>query len=379
MVLIFFNFFFINLKNKLYKESSQVYIKENLKDIQCFININFNKILINPINFTKILHPMISHIISVYNGEGFIETAVRSVQNQDFKEIEIIIIDDFSKDNSSIIIKKLMEEDSRIIFLKNNKNRGALYTKTKGVLRAKGKYIMILDVDDLYTSKNAFSYLYEEAEKNKFDILGFSSIVSDRNIKENKFSLYHYFETPILFQPNISQRMYIRINEGNFSQIGGVIWPYFFKTQLFKKTIKEIGSKYINKYMNVHDDFLLFFLLTRNAKKFKQLKTIFHIYLRTISKDPKINFNKKEKKKKEKLNCFAYLTYIEFLLIKTKEEFYDKEIASYELSKSFLNNYCAYNNLVREKAISICKLFLKNKYIKNKVKKIIISYLKKIN
>ena len=108
MVLIFFNFFFINLKNKLYKESSQVYIKENLKDIQCFININFDKILINPINFTKILHPKISIIISVYNGEGFIETAVRSVQNQDFKEIEIIIIDDFSKDNSSIIIKKLI-------------------------------------------------------------------------------------------------------------------------------------------------------------------------------------------------------------------------------------------------------------------------------
>ena len=75
-----------------------------------------------------------------------------------------------------------MEEDPRIVFLKNKKNKGALYTKTKGILHSKGKYVMTLDEDDLYASKDAFSILYEEAEKNNLDILGFSSIISNINI-----------------------------------------------------------------------------------------------------------------------------------------------------------------------------------------------------
>jgi glycosyltransferase involved in cell wall biosynthesis len=51
-----------------------------------------------------VINPKISIIISVYNGEGYLKTAVRSIQNQDFKDIEIIIIDDFSTDNSVKII-----------------------------------------------------------------------------------------------------------------------------------------------------------------------------------------------------------------------------------------------------------------------------------
>ena len=64
-----------------------------------------------------------------------------------------------------------MKEDPRIVFLANTENKGALYTKTKGVLQAKGKYVMTLDVDDLYASEDAFSTLYNEAEKYDLDIL----------------------------------------------------------------------------------------------------------------------------------------------------------------------------------------------------------------
>lgn len=49
-----------------------------------------------------------------------------------------------------------MKEDQRIIFLQNKINKGALYTKTRGILNAKGKYIMTLDEDDLYASNDAF-------------------------------------------------------------------------------------------------------------------------------------------------------------------------------------------------------------------------------
>jgi len=59
----------------------------------------------------------------------------------------MLIIDDYSTDNSIKIISELMKEDQRIIYLQNKDNKGALYTKTRGILNAKGKYVMTLDED----------------------------------------------------------------------------------------------------------------------------------------------------------------------------------------------------------------------------------------
>ena len=61
--------------------------------------------------------PKISVVITVYNGESYLKTTILSVQNQDFKDIEILMIDDGSKDNSVEVIKDLMAKDNRIILL----------------------------------------------------------------------------------------------------------------------------------------------------------------------------------------------------------------------------------------------------------------------
>ena len=58
-----------------------------------------------------------------------------------------------------------MKSEPRIVLIENKKNKGALYTKTRGVLEAKGKYVMTLDVDDMYCQGDAFSTSYVEAEK----------------------------------------------------------------------------------------------------------------------------------------------------------------------------------------------------------------------
>ena len=59
------------------------------------------------------------------------KTALLSIQNQNFKDIEIVMVDDGSKDNSIGLIKKLMRTDPRIVLYKNKENKGMLYTKTK--------------------------------------------------------------------------------------------------------------------------------------------------------------------------------------------------------------------------------------------------------
>ena len=321
-------------------------------------------------------NPKISIVISVYNGEPYLKSALLSIQNQDFKDIEIIMIDDCSKDNSVNLIKELMLNDPRIVFYQNEENRGALYTKTKGILNSKGKYVMTLDEDDMYSQRNAFSTLYEEAERNNLDILGFASFTINKHTKKG-ISIYRYLETQILFQPNVTKRMYDYNRDGSVRRVGDVLWNYIFRTNLFVKTIKQIDDKYFQIKMNVHDDFLLFFLLTRNAYNLKQIKRI--LYLKIIwEENPKVAFSLNEKNKnKENLNCMAYLYYIDMILNKTNNTILDKKIPSFELNSYFLNHICSNNTYVREKGISICKQFLENKYIRKDIKDKILIFLNK--
>lgn len=369
-------FIFILINNHKFNKK-----RDDLHKIKKYILMNLNGKLINSSYiFTKVINPKISIIISVYNGKGYLKTAVRSIQNQDFKDIEIIIIDDFSTDDSVKIIRELMKEDPRIVFLSNKENKGALYTKTKGVLHAKGKYVMTLDVDDLYASEDAFSTLYYEAEKYDLDIVGFGSIINDINILNKKIIKYNYFENPIIFQPDIRERMYIKNKNGEITRLNNVIWCFFYKTKLFINIIKKIENRFLNRIMNVHDDMILFFLLTRYARNLKQIKRIFHfVLIRNNPVDSSIIYRINEKNKERKKNsCFAYLYYTEFLLLYTKNTYNDKEIASYELNTWLLSHECRNNTSTKKLALKICLLYLNNQYINNKIKEKIKSFIKEL-
>ena len=351
----------------------------NLNNIQNFINININHNLINPRQkFVRYFNPKLSIIISVFNGEPYLKTAVRSIQNQDFKKIEIIIVDDCSKDNSVNVIKELMIEDPRIIFLQNTENKGALYTKSKGILKAKGKYILTLDVDDLYTSEYTFSTLLHEAERNDLDLLGFCIMMSERNILKKSFAFHHDWETDVLFQPNVSYMMYSFDNDNKPRRVGDVISAYLMKRNILIDSINDIDNDIMNKKIIHHDDLFIFFLLSRKAKNIKQIKTPFYLCL--YNPDYNKTLIELHKKEKEKLHieygCLSYVYYIKFMLEKTDDCFIDKQIASLELKNWYLDNYCRNDSYSKETGIAICKLFLKNKYIHDNIKKEIREFLK---
>ena len=84
-------------------------------------------------------------IIPVYNAEKTIEKCISSVLNQTYKNLEILVIDDGSKDNSFEVIKSI--DDPRIKAIKK-KNEGVAVTRNKGIKMALGKYIMFIDNDD---------------------------------------------------------------------------------------------------------------------------------------------------------------------------------------------------------------------------------------
>jgi glycosyltransferase involved in cell wall biosynthesis len=263
-----------------------------------------------------------------------------------------------------------MNEDPRIIFLKNSENKGALYTKSKGILMAKGKYVLTLDVDDLYTSEYTFSTLLNIAEKNNLDLLGFCIMMSERNILKKGFSFHHDWETEVLFQPNVSYMMYSFDKDNKPKRVGDVISAYLMKRIILVASIKEIDNETMNKKIIHHDDLFIFFLLSRKAKNIKQIKTPFYLCLYNPGYNQTlIDLHIKEKTKLHiEYGCLSYLYYIKFILKKTSDSFVDKQIASLELKNWYLDNYCRNDLYSKETGIQICKLFLKNKYINDDIK-----------
>ena len=112
-------------------------IKNIEKLILLYKNSNSKKIK----KFKKCNIPKISVISPIYNSEKYILRFLRSIQNQNFLEIEIILVDDCSNDNSVFLIEKYIKEDERIILIKNKINKGTFITRNLGVLFSKSKYI----------------------------------------------------------------------------------------------------------------------------------------------------------------------------------------------------------------------------------------------
>ena len=97
--------------------------------------------------------PLVSVIIPVYNAEKYVEQAVRSILNQTYQNLEILITDDCSADGSFAILQKLAEEDARIKLFRNEHNQKIVCTLNALVERATGKYIARMDADDISLAK----------------------------------------------------------------------------------------------------------------------------------------------------------------------------------------------------------------------------------
>ncbi len=118
---------------------------------------------------------LVSVIVPIYNVEQYVEKAIICILKQDYKNIEIILIDDCSTDNSLNIIEKFAKYD-HIHLIKCSKNGGAAYARNKGLEIAKGDYIGFVDPDD-FIDIDYYSNLVKSAVENNADI-----VVCDINI-----------------------------------------------------------------------------------------------------------------------------------------------------------------------------------------------------
>lgn len=126
------------------------------------------------------MNEKISIVVPVYNAEKTIVRCVESLRQQIYPYIEIILVNDGSKDKSLEICQHLKEKDNRIIVI-NKQNGGVSSARNAGIKSASGKYIMFCDSDD-WVMKDYCSYMIEHMEDRHLVMCGFEEI-SDEQVK----------------------------------------------------------------------------------------------------------------------------------------------------------------------------------------------------
>ena len=114
--------------------------------------------------------PKVSVIVPFYNVEGYIEKCLDTLVNQTLEDIEIILVNDGSKDNSILIAKKFLENYPKKIVYLEKENGGLSDARNFGIPYAKGEYIAFLDSDD-YVEKNMYEEMYALAKKENSDMV----------------------------------------------------------------------------------------------------------------------------------------------------------------------------------------------------------------
>ena len=361
-----------NFKNNRDNSSSNLNTSFNIKECIKYVNnAREGKILYeNNLKYSE--KPKISVVISIYNGDRFINSTIKSIQNQKMKEIEIIIVDDCSTDNSVKYIKEAQKKDPRIILVQNEKNYATLYSKSKGMLKAKGKYIFTLDSDDIVITDDLFDVIYNEAEKGNYDILEYKWIMTfGYELRENYYKINSYCchkDNEEIFQPKLRQR-FCRNEKGKLKLQDKLLWGRLIKTSVMIKVLNIIGENDLKRRMVMHDDSIIIFILFQISNSFKKIDKIGMCHFLHDNS----NTSQKKRFQKEKINatCLSYLNYVDLLYKHSENNTEAREEAYYAYKIWYLSSKCKYYEGTLLLAYNLTVKYLNDPLIKEENKNII--------
>ena len=262
-------------------------------NINRLLSLKINKRFINDckksINYKRIKiinqSPYFSICLSALNMENYIKRALLSILNQSFQDFEIIIINDNSNDNTENIINKMRFEDNRIKCIYHQKNMGVYSSRIEAILLAKGKYIILMDPDDMFLNENLLKILYNYNLKLNLDIVEFTVF---REIEDSKLIFYpdihfkthyHNFSKKIIYQPELSEILFYIPNTKNYSHtICRNIWNKMINRKIFLKAIKYIGSYYLNQFVITADDILMNLIVYHYANNYSNIEIPGYLY-----------------------------------------------------------------------------------------------------
>lgn len=229
---------------------------------------------------------LVSVIVPIFNKEQYLNRLIKSLVNQTYKEIEIILIDDGSRDNSKTVCEQFLSEDKRIK-LYSQENSGVSQARNKGIDIAKGKYITFIDADDYVKEDFIEKMIMNKEEK---------SIVNVNWNKKNTTLSYNEYLMELVS-----------------GKILGVCWGYLLDTDIVKKIKFDRNTSYMEDTV-----FMVEYLTKVSSVKLVNSKLYCHC-------DNNDSLTADENNLERKINEYIYaINQIKGLLKKNKK--YSKEL-----------------------------------------------------
>ncbi len=171
------------------------------------------------------MNGLISVVIPVYNVEVYLKRCIDSILNQTYKNIQVILVNDGSKDNSGLICNQYAQKDSRITVI-HQENKGVSSARNAGIKASKGDYITFVDADDELV-ENAFDITVEYLEKHQADVVSYGWEIIDEGTQEVT-EQYDDFQV-------LDNNEYIieKILENYSAFGGGYPWNKIWRTSVF--------------------------------------------------------------------------------------------------------------------------------------------------
>ena len=213
------------------------------------------------------MNPTVSIIVPVYNAEATISRCIESIINQEYRDFELLLIDDGSTDSSGTICDRYAAEDSRIRLI-HKENTGVSETRNMALDLACGTYLQFLDSDDWITP-NATRLFVEEAERYHCDMVisDFYRVVGKRVAHKGDID-----DDCVLTQEEFSAHMLQ--NPADFYY--GVLW-----NKLYRRDIVEKYHLRMNPEISWCEDFMFNLEYIRHAEVFYALQVPVYYYVKT--------------------------------------------------------------------------------------------------
>ena len=357
-------------------EEGEYIIKNNKYFLRLDMIEKFNSYLklcksnefINKSKYPLLKFPKISVIIPLYNGGKYLNNSLRSIQNQNLKEIEIIIIDDYSTDDSLNYVEKFMQDEPRIRLIKNFRNRKILYSKSIAALNSNGEFILELDQDDMFIREDLFDIIYKESKKYNLDLAQFRDFIKDnfffkRRTRINFNKLHWIPQKQTVYMEESELKATLFKDKNNY-----LLWGLLIKSEIYKKAVKNIWEFVINYKYIYNEDYISTTMICILAHNYKYLNIFGLIHLKH--------------KNSTSYNCFTdiefhlsnilFPNYLNEYFVKNNPEYIHLIVNYLKLFKSFqiqashffpkfldfnLRNFIYNNYLIQDSKQEILQLF----------------------
>lgn len=291
-----------------------IWMRNEYDLLEKYLKLCSKENIINFKNIKRSKEPKVSVISPVYNKENYILRFIHSIQEQNFIDYEMILIDDFSEDKSVHLIK-------------NKKNYGTFKSRNLGALKSTGNFVIFPDPDDLL-SKNSLRLFYNYATKYNYEMIRYNLYIGNQTLFME--GLIKQIKCRPVFQPELST--YIFYGQGFLKQIDFNLSNKLIKRIVYIKALNSLNKEYLNLHMTIFEDGLLNYVLYKFASSFFYLKKIGYYYI----KSP----NSVTKKKLDSQFIKAIFTHLNVVFELSKNNKYEKDMFN-----DIFNRICIKNNV----------------------------------